>query len=98
MEQIYSYIRNIEYRIRPKTLDKDLSWVSCSCFEKLALMKAAAIGMRIHSGWGALVVLTGDAPDVAVLDRRRIVITDPQIPGAKQPYHFAAEMEPSESE
>jgi hypothetical protein len=31
---------------------------------------------------------TVDAP--AVLDRRRIVIADPLIPGSKQPYHAAA--------
>lgn len=61
-------------------------------------MKAAAIGMRMHSGWGALVVVTGDPREVEVLDRRRIVITDPQLPGAQQPYHFAAEMELPESE
>jgi hypothetical protein len=56
-------------------------------------MKPAAIGMRIHSGWGALVVVAGDGPEIDVLDRRRIVLIDAQTPGAKQPYHFAAEME-----
>jgi hypothetical protein len=61
-------------------------------------MNAAAIGMRMHSGWGALVVVSGDPPEVELLDRRPIVLTDPQVPGAKQPYHFAAEMELPESE
>jgi len=33
---------------------------------------------------------TMDAP--RVLERRRIVIADPEIPGSKQPYHAAAEL------
>ncbi len=61
-------------------------------------MNVAAIGMRVHSGWGALVVVTGDPPEIEVLDRRRIIIADPQIAGAKQPYHCAAKMELPESE
>jgi hypothetical protein len=61
-------------------------------------MNDAVIGMRVHSGWGALVAVTGDAPGIEVLDRQRIVITDPQIPGSKQPYHFAAETELLEAE
>lgn len=53
-------------------------------------MKRAAFGFRMHSGWGVLVAVSGDPSSVEVLDRRRIVITDPAIPGAKQPYHHAA--------
>jgi len=53
-------------------------------------MKRAALGVRMHSGWGVLVAVSGDAHSVEVLDRRRIVTTDPSIPGAKQPYHYAA--------
>jgi hypothetical protein len=44
----------------------------------------------MHSGWGVLVAVSGDAGAVEVTDRRRIVTTDPRIPGAKQPYHYAA--------
>jgi hypothetical protein len=55
-------------------------------------MKDAAIGIRMHSGWGALVAASGDAAMVEVIDRRRIVLADPNIPGASQPYHFAAKM------
>jgi hypothetical protein len=61
-------------------------------------MKVAVIGIRVHSGWAALVAVTGDPPEIEVADRHRIVITDPQLRGAKQPYHFAAEMEIRESE
>jgi hypothetical protein len=61
-------------------------------------MNRAAIGVRMHSGWGALVVVTGDPPQIHIIDRRRVVITDPQIPGTKQPYHFAANMKLPEAE
>jgi hypothetical protein len=52
-------------------------------------MKPAAIGIRPHSGWAALVVVTGNPGSVDIIDRKRIVITDPKIKGATQPYHFA---------
>ncbi len=55
-------------------------------------LKRAAIGFRVHSGWGALVAVSGKPGAVEVIDRRRIVITDPKIPGAKQPYHFAEKL------
>jgi hypothetical protein len=61
-------------------------------------MKAATIGLRMHSGWGALVVVAGNRPKIDVLHRQRVVVADPQIPGAKQPYHFAAGMELSAAE
>jgi hypothetical protein len=52
-------------------------------------MKRAAIGIRAHSGWGALVAVSGNSAAVDVVERRRIAITDPNIAGANQPYHFA---------
>ena len=57
---------------------------------KTSGVKRAALGVRMHSGWGVLVAISGDADSVEVLDRRRIVTADPTISGAKQPYHFAA--------
>ena len=56
-------------------------------------MKRAALGFRMHSGWGVLVTVAGDPEEAAVIDRRRIAITDPAKPGAKQPYHHAATLE-----
>ena len=53
-------------------------------------MKRTALGIRMHSGWGVLVAVSGDANSAEVMDRRRIVITDPRIPGANHPYHHAA--------
>src|SRR6266550_5930347 len=52
-------------------------------------MKRAALGVRMHSGWGVLVAVAGDPDSLEVIDRRRIVVTDPGTPGAKQPYHRA---------
>jgi hypothetical protein len=52
-------------------------------------MKRAALGVRMHSGWGVLVAVAGHPDSLEVIDRRRIVVTDPGTPGAKQPYHRA---------
>ena len=38
-----------------------------------------------------MVVVAGTVDAVRVLERARIVIADPEIPGSKQPYHAAAE-------
>lgn len=46
-----------------------------------------ALGVRVHSGWAALVAVTGTMRSPRVLDRRRIVLVEPGIP--KQPYHTA---------
>lgn len=61
-------------------------------------MKRTALGIRMHSGWGVLVAVSGDANSVQVTDRRRIVTTDPNFPGANQPYHHAATLQLPESE
>jgi hypothetical protein len=55
--------------------------------------KKAAIGLRAHSGWAALVALAGPADSPEVIARRRIEIVDPGIRGSKQPYHAAEPME-----
>ena len=33
--------------------------------------------------------VSGDADSAEIMDRRRIVVTDPKVPGANQPYHYA---------
>jgi hypothetical protein len=50
----------------------------------------AALGLRAHSGWAALVAVGGTAAAPQVLDRRRIEMADG--PEAKQPYHAAEEL------
>jgi hypothetical protein len=49
----------------------------------------SAIGIRVHSGWGALVAVSGKAGAEEVIDRRRLSIVDPKTAGGIQPYHFA---------
>jgi len=59
---------------------------------------AAAIGVRMHSGWGALVAVSNDNGTVEVIERRRIVVISPGARGGKQPYHFAKSLELREAE
>jgi hypothetical protein len=61
-------------------------------------MKPAAIGVKVHSGWGILVAVSGSLNSVEIVERRRIVITDPAIPRANQPYHHAATLGLPEAE
>src|SRR5581483_3970563 len=49
-------------------------------------------GFRAHSGWAAMVAVGGSAREPHVIDRRRVVIADPELAGSKQPYHSAAEL------
>jgi hypothetical protein len=56
-------------------------------------MQRAAIGIRVHSGWGALVVVSGGPGAEEIVDRRKIVVIDAKARGAAQPYHFAENME-----
>lgn len=52
----------------------------------------AALGFRAHSGWAAVVAVAGTPRAPEILDRRRIEIADPKIPGSNQPYHAAEEL------
>lgn len=51
-------------------------------------MKAAAIGVSVHSGWGAVVAIAGGQGVEEILLRRRVVIIDSQSAGSVQPYHY----------
>jgi hypothetical protein len=61
-----------------------------------------ALGFRAHSGWTALVAVAGTPDekmdDPQILERRRIVIADPELPGSVQPYHAAAGLQFSQAE
>jgi len=68
-------------------------------------MKSAAFGVRAHSGWAALVAVTGSVRAPEIPDRRRILLIDPSAPAAKvpgrgpeQPYHVARELKPEEAQ
>src|SRR5260370_4765350 len=60
-------------------------------------MQASAIGIRIQSGWGALVAVAGEPGALEVVERRRIEIVDRNAAGAAQPYHFAKDLELAEA-
>ncbi len=62
------------------------------------MKKKAAIGIRAHSGWGALVAVSGEIGSEEIIERERIVIVDTKTPGVKQPYHFARMLGARESE
>lgn len=47
----------------------------------------AAIGLSVKSGWAAAVLLTGPVSSPSVADSRRIELSDPSVPDARQPYH-----------
>ena len=55
-------------------------------------LKKTAIGIRVHSGWGALVAVFGDPGAAEVIRRKRVAIIDEKAAGAAQPYHFAEKM------
>ena len=61
-------------------------------------MKRAAIGIRVHSGWGAAVAVAGKLGGEEIIERRRIEITDGKMAGAIQPYHFAKSMDITRAE
>jgi len=56
-------------------------------------MKACGIGIRVHSGWGAVVAVSADAGATQVIDRRHVEIIDRNLRGSAQPYHFAKSLE-----
>jgi hypothetical protein len=57
-----------------------------------------AIGIRVHSGWGALVAVSGEPGGETVVERERIIVVDPKTPGVAQPYHFAQRLNLREGE
>src|SRR6266849_10580169 len=61
-------------------------------------MKPAAIGVRMHSGWGVLLAVSNNAGTVEVIQRLRVAITPPGTRGGNQPYHFAKSLGIPEAE
>jgi hypothetical protein len=54
-------------------------------------VQPVCLGLRVHSGWGALVAVSRQSGGWQVLERRRISVVDGKIAGHFQPYHFARE-------
>jgi hypothetical protein len=48
---------------------------------------SCVLGFAPHSGWAAVVVIGGTPGKPLVLARERLELTEPSLPGAKQPYH-----------
>jgi hypothetical protein len=61
-------------------------------------MPRVALGIRVHSGWGALVAVSHEKSAIEILDRRRIPITGTTDTGASQPYHAARNLPLPEAE
>jgi hypothetical protein len=61
-------------------------------------MRNAALGVRMHSGWGVFVCISGTSAAPEIVERRRIVIIEPTMEGAKQPYHFVEGLRIKEAE
>src|SRR5215469_17950013 len=61
-------------------------------------MKNAGFGVRMHSGWGAVVCMSSHSDSPELIDRRRIVVIEPTMEGAKQPYHFAESLSLEQAE
>jgi hypothetical protein len=53
----------------------------------------SALGLSVHSGWGAAVVVALENSRLQILERRRLQIIDASSLGAAQPYHFAAKLD-----
>lgn len=52
------------------------------------MIRRAALGFRMHSGWGTLVAVANEGA-LEVVERKRIIVADAKLPGSKQPYHYA---------
>lgn len=61
-------------------------------------MKPAAVGVRVHSGWGAVVAVAGHPGAEEIIERRKVIIIDTKKPGVVQPYHYVEAMEPPAAE
>jgi hypothetical protein len=61
-------------------------------------MKRAAIGVRMHSGWGAFVAVSNHSGIVEVIARQRVSVTPGATGGGNQPYHFAKSLQFPEAE
>jgi hypothetical protein len=53
----------------------------------MAMPDRAAAGFTVKSGWACAVLIGGTPATPRLLDSRRVEISNPDIPDAKQPYH-----------
>lgn len=56
----------------------------------------AALGFRVKSGWAMAALLTGSLEKPQLVKCREILLSDPNVPGSKQPHHAALELPENE--
>jgi hypothetical protein len=56
----------------------------------------AAIGFRVKSGWAMTVLLAGPSNAPRLVSCQTVLLSDPDIPQSKQPYHAALELPEAE--
>ena len=56
---------------------------------KMIKAQTAGLGVRVKSGWAAVVLLTETANSAELADVNRIELCDPRLPETRQPYHAA---------
>jgi hypothetical protein len=64
-----------------------------SALEPGSAMAVVTVGLRAHTGWAVAVSLAGPPPAPTVVDRRRLDLTDPDLP--RQAFHAAAGLDPA---
>jgi hypothetical protein len=50
-------------------------------------MTRAAVGFTVKSGWACVVLVSGAVTSPVIVESRRVELSDPEIPDARQPYH-----------
>ena len=57
----------------------------------------AALGFRVKSGWAMVVLLAAPSNKPQLMKCGPILLSDPEIPGSKQPFHAALELPQKEA-
>lgn len=55
-----------------------------------------ALGFRVKSGWARAVSLAGPSNALRLVSCQSILLSDPEVPQSKQPYHAALELSENE--
>src|SRR6188472_2139145 len=53
----------------------------------MAKPERAVAGFTVKSGWACAVLIDGTPANPRLIDSRRVELSDPGIPDARQPYH-----------
>ena len=61
----------------------------CDVQDKMIRPRTAALGLRVKSGWAAVVLLTRAAHSPQLADVTLVDLSDPRLPETRQPYHAA---------